>query len=185
MSVHVRFVVDKVALGQVSPPSTLQFPVSTIPPTLDTHLHLHVALSRTNRRSLRTFQKAMLFQKSGSIGQSFTVTFFPTTSTCHASVIRRPLTVEARVLSWASPCGICNTRSSTATGFSPSTPLFPCQYHSTNTPHSSSTIRVYYTYQDKWAKPGTFRKSNDLSEIGKHWTENYCHFFISCYKMLK
>ena len=63
-SVHVRFVVNKVAIGQVVPP-VLQFsPVSSIPPTFHTHLHIHVTLTgRTNERILGTFQQ------SGSNGQ--------------------------------------------------------------------------------------------------------------------
>ena len=71
-TVHLRFVVFKQALGQVCLP-VLQFsPVSIIPPTLRTHLHLHVALTRRpNKRSLETFQKATPFRKSGSIGWSF------------------------------------------------------------------------------------------------------------------
>jgi hypothetical protein len=45
-------------------------PVSIIPPMLHTHLHLHVALTRrTNRRSLGTFQKVVLFRKSENIGK--------------------------------------------------------------------------------------------------------------------
>jgi hypothetical protein len=45
-SVHMGFVVDKVALGLVFLP-VLQFsPVSIIPPMLHTHLHLHIALIR-------------------------------------------------------------------------------------------------------------------------------------------
>jgi hypothetical protein len=34
------------------------------------------------------------------------------------------------------PCNICDARSGTATGVSPSTSVFPCQYHSTIAPHS-------------------------------------------------
>lgn len=45
----------------------LFFPVSIIP-MLRTYLGLHVALPRTNGRSLRTFAKAVLLRKLGSIG---------------------------------------------------------------------------------------------------------------------
>jgi len=48
------------------------------------------------------------------------------------------------------------------TGFSPSTSVFPCQYHSTNASYSTE----YYSYgKDKRAKPGlvyfsSFRRHN-------------------------
>jgi hypothetical protein len=47
------------------------------------------------------------------------------------TVSRRPPTAEAWVLSRLSPCGICGGQSGTGTGFSPSSSVFPCQYHST------------------------------------------------------
>ena len=46
------------------------------------------------------------------------------------AVSRRPLTAEARF----GPCGICGGQSGTGTGFSPSTSVFPCQFHSTSAP---------------------------------------------------
>ena len=42
---------------------------------------------------------------------------------------------EAWVRSQASPCDIFGGHSATGTGFCPSTPVFPCQYHSTNAPY--------------------------------------------------
>jgi hypothetical protein len=57
----------------------------------------------------------------------------------------RPFTAEARIPSHASPHEICSERSDTKGGFIPSTSLFPCQQHSTNTPHTfhSSAIDHY------------------------------------------
>jgi hypothetical protein len=60
--VHVRFVVDRVALGQVFHRVPWFSSVSIIPPVLHIHLHLHVALTRrTNGRSLGNLQKKYLF----------------------------------------------------------------------------------------------------------------------------
>ena len=53
-------------------------------------------------------------------------------------VSRRPLAEEARIRFQASQCGICGEQIGTGTGFSPSTSVLPCQYHSTNAPYWSS-----------------------------------------------
>jgi hypothetical protein len=50
------------------------------------------------------------------------------------AVSRRPLTAEARVRSRIIQCGICGGQSGTGTGFSLSTSVFPCQFHSTGAP---------------------------------------------------
>lgn len=60
---HVRFVVDEMALGLVFSP------VSIILPMLDTDRHLHVSLSiSTSGRRLGTSQKATLVRKSENVG---------------------------------------------------------------------------------------------------------------------
>jgi hypothetical protein len=46
-------------------------------------------------------------------------------------VSRRPLTAEARVRARFNTCSICGGQSGTGTGFSPSSSVVPCQYHST------------------------------------------------------
>jgi hypothetical protein len=50
------------------------------------------------------------------------------------AVSRRPLTAEAQVQFRVGPCGICGGQSGTGTGFSPSTSVFPCKFHSTDAP---------------------------------------------------
>jgi len=67
--VHVRFMVDTVALWQVSVPVLRSSPFITIPPLFYARIRLNVALTRrTKGRRLSTFQKAVIFRKSRSIG---------------------------------------------------------------------------------------------------------------------
>jgi hypothetical protein len=47
------------------------------------------------------------------------------------AVSRRPLTAVARFRTRVNPCGICVGQSGTGTGFSPSSSVLPCQYHTT------------------------------------------------------
>jgi hypothetical protein len=42
----------------------------------------------------------------------------------------RFLTAKAQFCAVVSPCGICGEQSGTRTGFSPSSSILPCQYHS-------------------------------------------------------
>ena len=75
--VHVRFLVETMALVRGSFRVHRFSPVITIPPVMDTHLHLHVTVTRrTKGRSLWNFQKSLLFRKSGSIGWKSTDTLF-------------------------------------------------------------------------------------------------------------
>jgi hypothetical protein len=50
-----------------------------------------------------------------------------------------PLTAEAQVRARINPCVICGSQSGIGTGFSPSSLVFPCYYHSTIAPYSSIT----------------------------------------------
>jgi hypothetical protein len=71
---------------------------------------------------------------------TFYSTSFIVSSMCgHAmaqAVSRQPLTAESRVRARFNPCGICGEQSGTGTGFSPSSSVFPCQYHSTVVLHT-------------------------------------------------
>jgi hypothetical protein len=46
------------------------------------------------------------------------------------TISRRPLTAEVRVRTRVNSCGICGAQSSTGRGYSPSSSVLPCQYHS-------------------------------------------------------
>ena len=50
------------------------------------------------------------------------------------AVSRRPLTAQVRDRFRVSTCGVCGGQSDTATSFSPSTSVSPCQFHSTGVP---------------------------------------------------
>ena len=75
-SVRLRYLVDETALGQVFL-LIFCFLLTIIPPVLDTHLHICVALTRRrNERSIGTFLKSVLIRKSGTIGQKNTFPLF-------------------------------------------------------------------------------------------------------------
>jgi hypothetical protein len=52
------------------------------------------------------------------------------------AVTCRPVTMESRVLARVTLCGICGGHSSSGTGFSSSSLVFHCQYHSTMAVHT-------------------------------------------------
>jgi hypothetical protein len=58
------------------------------------------------------------------------------------AVSRQPVTAEAWVRSRFGPCGICGGQSGTGTGFSPSTSVLPCQFHSTGAPLQGKTKKI-------------------------------------------
>jgi hypothetical protein len=65
-TVHVRYVVDKVALGRVFLRVLRFLPVTVIPPVLHTHLHLHVALTtQTKGRMPGNLQRTSVLLEIG------------------------------------------------------------------------------------------------------------------------
>jgi hypothetical protein len=62
-----------------------------------------------------------------------------------AQVVRDwPLTTKAQVHAWLSPRGICGGQSGTRTGFSLSSSLLPCQYHSTMALHAHISLTALF-----------------------------------------
>jgi len=92
---------------------------------------------------------------------------------------RRSLCGEARVRSQVSPCEVSGAPSSSGIGFCTSTAValqvlrFPPASATPPMLHPSSTC--YFHQKGKWAKPGNLPKSNYLSQIGEHWTEQKFH----------
>ena len=62
------------------------------------------------------------------------------------AVSHRPLTAEARVRSRVGPGWICGGQSGTRTGFSPTTSVFPCQFHSTGAPLRGKIKKINYLH---------------------------------------
>jgi hypothetical protein len=94
-------------------------------------------------------------------------------------ISRLPLAVEARVRSQFSSCEICGGQSGTETGFSPSTSIFPCQYHSKSVPYSSSST-CYCFQKNKRAKPG-----NKQCSFGNRRVEQKITFTFSPLRRVK
>jgi hypothetical protein len=76
-SVHVEFVLDKMPMVQ---PFLRVFPfspVSTIPPMVHTHFHLHVTLTkRTKERSVGTLRQARFFHNREALDRKLVPLFF-------------------------------------------------------------------------------------------------------------
>jgi hypothetical protein len=77
--------------------------------------------------------------------QSFVRPLWPCRGVAQA-VSRRPVTAETRFRSRLVPCVICVGQSGTETMFSPSTSVFPCQFHSTGVPLHVKTEKSNHLY---------------------------------------
>jgi hypothetical protein len=65
-------------------------------------------------------------------------------------------------------------QSDTGTGFAASTPVLPCQYHSTNAPFSALSTCCSYQ-KDKLVKPMHLPK-NAVTENGERWLTPFVFF---------
>ena len=95
----------------------------------------------------------------------------------------RVVTAEARIQSQASPCNIYGGQSGTGTGFSPTTSVFPCQYHSTSTPYTYSSARSFLT-QGQTGE--SWEPSNKLCSFGNRGAldRQVLPLFVSKYMLL-
>jgi len=72
--------------------------------------------------------------------------------------------LEVRLLFQIRPCHICRGQSCPETGFSPSTSVFPCQYHAAIVPYLSS--HTCFSYQkSKRAKLGALQTAVLFQEL--------------------
>jgi len=88
------------------------------------------------------------------------------------AVNRRLLIADARVRSQASLCEICGGQSGPVAGFSPSSSVFLCQYHSS---HAPIHIYLLLTAEGQTGEPSKQNKA--VSEIGKHSMDKQFYIF--------
>ena len=86
------------------------------------------------------------------------------------AVSRRCVDAESPGQYQVSPCAVFGGQSGNATGFSQSISVFPCQMHSTNAPHSSSSTLCSYR-KENGRSLETCEKSDAVSEVGELWID--------------
>jgi hypothetical protein len=95
------------------------------------------------------------------------------------AVSRRPIIPDARVPSHVSSCEICDQRSGTGTG-SPHPPVLRFSPVSIIPPVLHTDLHIHFVLTRRTnCEAWKHSKSNAVSEIGEHWTENDFHFFLS------
>jgi hypothetical protein len=86
-------------------------------------------------------EQGPLHCKLSELRQLMCVSIYLKRPTLVQAVNCRALTAEARVPTWITPCGNCGGQSGTEIGFSSSSSVFPCQYHSTAATHAHISSR--------------------------------------------
>jgi hypothetical protein len=85
----------------------------------------------------------------------------------------KPLTVESRVRARVNPCGIYGGQSGTGTCFSPSSSVFPYQYHST-------VVLDNHILSGGWTMSVSGSSSDMVSSFVPHTTSSYVTSHTKC-----
>jgi hypothetical protein len=89
------------------------------------------------------------------------------------SVSRRPVTMEIRIFSQASPFEICGGQSGNLTGFCTSVSVFRCYFQSSSDLYFHLHVALIKTKDNA----GDLWNSNTISEIWEYCLGKYCHCF--------
>jgi len=94
------------------------------------------------------------------------------------AISRRLVTPEARIPSHVSPCGVCFGQNSTGKGFPPS--RYCDVLLSVSFRQCCILILTYLLLfpEEQTVETSEPSKRKVLSEFGKHWIEDYLHFFL-------
>jgi hypothetical protein len=82
--------------------------------------------------------------------------------TLRQALCRQPIPAAPRIPSWTSPCRICGLPSGAGIGVRLRTSVFPCQYHSTNTP-TYLNFNTTLTRRTSGRNLGAFKQNNAFS----------------------